>query len=182
MTLTEDQKRQISQWLEEGLKLAEVQTKLSKAGINITYMELKFLLADLQLKPKDQERPPEPASPLTAPTPPAAAGKPGPAAPPAGMPPEEPIEEDFDDLPPAAPEPAPAAGSGNVTVKTDQVTRAGAIISGNVTFSDGKVADWYIDQMGRLGIASREAGYRPAQADVMAFQTKLQAELAKLGF
>jgi hypothetical protein len=98
--------------------------------------------------------------------------------------PGEPDEEGFDELPPepATPASAPAPGGGEVTLKTDQVTRAGTIVSGCVTFSDGKVADWYIDQTGRLGVASREQGYRPPQADLMIFQTKLQAELAKLGF
>ena len=48
-------------------------------------------------------------------------------------------------------------------------------------FSDGKKADWYIDQTGRLGLAPQEAGYRPPAADVQQFQIALEAELSKMG-
>ena len=64
----------------------------------------------------------------------------------------------------------------------DSVVRPGAMISGNVTFSDGKSAGWYLDQMGRLGMAPMEKGYRPSPADVEEFQLALQDELAKKGF
>jgi hypothetical protein len=63
----------------------------------------------------------------------------------------------------------------------DKVTRAGALVSGNVTFSDGQKAGWYLDQMGRLGMAPTEKGYRPSPADVEEFQLALEKELARLG-
>jgi hypothetical protein len=67
-------------------------------------------------------------------------------------------------------------------VSVDQLARPGAVVSGKVTFSDGKSADWYLDQMGRLGVVPRDKGYKPSAADVQAFQMQLQNELAKLGF
>jgi hypothetical protein len=83
----------------------------------------------------------------------------------------------------------PAAGAGpdvardnGVKVSVDQVTRAGAVVSGRVTFSDGKSAEWYLDQAGRLGLAPQQAGYKPSQQDLMAFQEELQNQLAQLGF
>jgi hypothetical protein len=87
--------------------------------------------------------------------------------------------------PPPGPQKAPtaatpAAASG-VSVTVDQVTRPGALVSGKVNFSDGKSADWYLDQMGRLGLAPKEAGYKPSEDDLMDFQTELQTELARLG-
>ena len=56
------------------------------------------------------------------------------------------------------------------------------MVSGKVNFSDGKSADWYLDQMGRLGLVPKEQGYKPSEEDLMDFQTELQSELAKLGF
>ena len=53
--------------------------------------------------------------------------------------------------------------------------------SGQVTFSDGKSAGWSLDQMGRLGLSSDEAGYKPSQEDVMEFQVQLQKKLSGPG-
>jgi len=56
------------------------------------------------------------------------------------------------------------------------------VVSGKVTFSDGNSADWYLDQMGRLGLVPGQQGYRPPQADLQTFQEQLQQELQSLGF
>jgi hypothetical protein len=56
------------------------------------------------------------------------------------------------------------------------------IVSGQVTFSDGQKADWYLDQTGRLGVVPEKQGYKPAAADVQQFQLSLQQEMAKLGY
>ena len=75
------------------------------------------------------------------------------------------------------------AQSGSTSkVNVDQVTRPGALVSGKVTFSDGQTADWYLDQMGRLGVVAKQQGYKPSQADLMAFQAELQNELARQGY
>lgn len=166
MNLTDAQKQQISAWLEQGLKVADVQKKMAaELGVSMTYMEVRFLLDDLRLKPKDPEPPkqPAPASPLA----PAAAGEPasaGGAASPAPAPGAEP--------------PAP----GGVRLTADTLARPGTVVSGKVTFSDGQTADWYLDQMGRMGVVPAQKGYKPTQADVMEFQELLQMELAKMGF
>ncbi|NDE99077.1 MAG: hypothetical protein EB034_12490 [Verrucomicrobia bacterium] len=58
MNLTDAQKQQISTWLDEGLKVADVQKKMiAELGVTMTYMEVRFLLDDLRLKPKDPEPP-----------------------------------------------------------------------------------------------------------------------------
>jgi hypothetical protein len=66
---------------------------------------------------------------------------------------------------------APSAG---VRVTMDAVTRASALASGKVTFSDGETADWMLDQTGRLGLNPTKPGYRPTETDIMAFQSELQ--------
>ncbi|HTA31393.1 MAG TPA: hypothetical protein VK731_12955, partial [Candidatus Cybelea sp.] len=72
-----------------------------------------------------------------------------------------------------------AVGKVNVTV--DQLARPGALVSGKVKFSDGKTAEWILDQAGRLGLVPAEKGYKPPAADVQEFQMALQQELQKLG-
>jgi hypothetical protein len=167
MNLDESQRQQVAKWVEQGLKLSEIQSKLAaEFGARLTYMELRFLLDDLKLKPKDTEPPPAPTLAAKAPqTPPSpgAAKQPAPAG--------------GDDL---GDEPSP--GRGGVSVAVDQVTRPGALVSGKVTFSDGQTAEWYLDQMGRLGVVAKQQGYKPSQADLMTFQTELQNELAKMGY
>ena len=161
MTLTEEQRQRVSAWIVQGSKLAEIQTRLAEEfGIKLTYMEARFLVDDLKLVPKDPERP-------KAPEPPAEkklATKPVPA--------EELADEEI---------PAPAGG-GKVSVTVDQITRPGSLISGKATFSDGQIADWYLDQMGRLGVVPKQQGYKPSAADVQEFQMTLQREVQKLGY
>jgi hypothetical protein len=178
MNLNDQQRQKVAGWLEQGLKLSEIQKRLgSELGVNMTYMELRFLLDDLRLKPKEQE--PPPAAP-------AEIGKKNqanqPASPAAAAPSDAgPVpEEEMDDFP--MEEASAPTGPSNVSVTVDRLARPGALVSGNVTFSDGKSAQWYLDQTGRLGIVAKEQGYRPSQTDLMAFQTQLQNELAKLGF
>jgi hypothetical protein len=56
------------------------------------------------------------------------------------------------------------------------------MVSGKAKFSDGKTAEWFLDQAGRLGLAPSEKGYKPPAADLQEFQIALQSELQKLGF
>ena len=162
MKLDEPQRLAVAKWIADGAKLAEIQNRLAaEFGLKLTYMEARFLVDDLKLTPKD----PEPPKVVT---PPPAAEKPLKTQP-------VPADEI-----PAADEVLPPAGKVAVTV--DQITRPGALISGKVTFSDGQLADWYLDQTGRLGVVPKVAGYKPAAADVQDFKLALQREVAKLGY
>lgn len=165
MNLTEEQRQQVAAWIKDGAKLAEIQNRLaSELGIKLTYMDTRFLVDDLKLVPKDPE-PPKVVDPPAAAKPPPAA-KAAPAE-------EEAVEEEM---------PLPSSGGGRVSVTVDQITRPGAIVSGKVTFSDSQTADWYLDQMGRLGVVPKQQGYKPTAADVQNFQMALQQEMAKLGY
>lgn len=165
MNLDEAQKKTVTAWIEQGLKLSEIQIKLaSEFGVTMTYMEARFLMDDLKVKPKD----PVLAAPvLVGSNPPASQGQ---APPPAG-----PMED------PAGLAGKPAAAPGGISLTVDQVTRAGSLVSGTVTFSDGNGAVWYLDQLGRLGMVPKTQGYRPSQEDLQAFQLELQNELARMG-
>ena len=162
MNLTEEQRRQVAAWIAQGAKLSEIQTRLaSELGLKLTYMDTRFLVDDLKLVPKDPEPLKTPESPVLA--------KPAAALP---VPAAEPV---------AAAQPLPAGG-GKVAVTVDQITRPGSIVSGKVTFSDGQTGEWYLDQMGRLGVVPQKQGYKPAAPDVQEFQAALQQEMAKLGY
>lgn len=140
MTLSDEQKSAISQWIEGGASLSEIQKRLKEEfQISLTYLETRLLADDLKLAFKEPE--------------------PGPAV-------DQP-------LPPPDPE-VPAEAPGKVHVTIDQITRPGSVISGRVTFSDGEKAEWYLDQMGRLGLNASTPGYRPSQDDVMSFQMELE--------
>jgi hypothetical protein len=158
MQLTDEQKQKVAAWLADGLKISDIQTRLeTECGLRVTYMDVRFLVDDLKLVPKD---PPAPA-----PAPEQAAG----AA-------------------PASAEPSPLAAdsaakpAGKIALQVDQIARPGAIVSGSVTFSDGKNASWYLDQQGRLGMVPGEQGYRPPEGEVEEFQIALDQQLAKLGY
>lgn len=82
----------------------------------------------------------------------------------------------------SAPAGQPGPGTKGVQVTVDELTKPGAVLSGKVTFSDGQKAEWYLDQMGRLGLATEKPGYRPSAADLQEFQQQLDRELTRYGF
>lgn len=168
MNLDDTQKKKVSQWIAEGAKLSEIQTRLDKElGVRLTYMEVRFLVDDLKLTPKD----PEPTKPTSSSLPPVGGTKA-----------DAPVAPTAKPLGPGSLPGGPETAVNGLSLSVDQVTRPGALVSGKVTFSDAQQADWYLDQMGRLGVVPKQQGYKPTQADVQEFQLALQNELAKLGF
>ena len=158
--LNDEQKQKVSAWIADGVKLSDIQSRLGdECSVLLTYMEVRLLVDDLKLTPKDPvvELPPAP------PAPPAAA--PVSEAAPAGSPAEL--------LPPTG---------GKVTLTADVIAKPGTAVSGSVVFSDGMNAGWYLDQTGRLGVVPETEGYRPPPADVQEFQALLDQQLAKMGF
>ncbi|QYY36423.1 hypothetical protein [Ruficoccus sp. ZRK36] len=170
MELNDEQKAQVAAWVREGLGLSEVQKRLAEElDINMTFMDVRFLVDDLDLELVDKA--PKPDADLSkAPPPPAPAAAPEPFG-----------EEGPVPFPGAEDEPAGLGSS--VSVDLDKVQRPGAVLSGSVTFSDGKTMDWQLDQMGRLGLIPRgdDAEYRPSEEDLGAFQMELQRELQRSG-
>ena len=154
MKLDEAQRLAVTKWIADGAKLSEIQNRLAtEFGLKLTYMEARFLVDDLKLTPKDPE-PPKVVAPPVAPA-----------------------------TTPLTTQPIPTAPvGGNVTVTVDQITKPGTMISGKVAFSDGQLADWYLDQPGRLGVVPKQQGYKPTAEDVKEFQLALQQEVAKLGY
>ena len=147
--LTPAQISTVAQWVSEGASLSSVQTRLSsELGIAMTFLDVRFLVDDLNLTLQEKEEPKKPEA---------------------------------DKIDEVVAEPA-AAPVGGVRVEVDAITRPGAMVSGNVTFSDAQVADWYLDMEGRPGMVPRTPGYRPSQPDIVDFQTKLDASLRQAGY
>src|SRR5271156_3817173 len=68
MNLTEEQRQRVTAWILEGAKLSEIQNRLlSEFKLKFTYMEVRFLVDDLKLTPKDPE-PPKVVAPAVPPT------------------------------------------------------------------------------------------------------------------
>ncbi len=151
--LTQEQLLAVSQWAEDGATLNDVQQRLKEQfGISITYLDARLLLLDQGVKIKDKPRPAEPAA--TAPAPP--------------LPVEDAVPGE--------------AGGGNVTVRVDAEPVPGAVVSGQATFSDGKTASWFVDEMGRLGMKAPDPGYQPPADDIPLFHSELDRVLMQQGF
>jgi hypothetical protein len=170
-TLSDTQKEAVRSWLQAGLQLPEIQKRLAaEFDLRLTYMEVKVLVSELAVLPKDLEQP----KPVEIPPAPANPALPAGAR---GTPPLSPRP-----TPPSPGLPGTAPGGAVVSVTVDQIARPGALASGKARFSDGKQAGWYLDESGRLGLVAPEPGYRPPAADVPEFQAALERELAKIGF
>ena len=145
MSLQEDQKKAVAEWIAGGASLSDVQKRLKdEFQIAMTYIDVRFLVDDLKLQLKEEApRQSEAADRL-------AAAK------------QEGEMQREGSIP------------GGVKVTMDTITKPHALASGKVTFSDGESAEWMFDQSGRLGLVPAKPGYRPSQTDVLAFQDELQ--------
>lgn len=163
--LTDSQKRQVAAWIGEGLSLAQVQTKIEEEfGVAMTYMDVRFLVDDLDIELKDDA--------------PAAEENPAASAAPAQ---QTDASEAETAVPAGTPAAAPASGGG-VTLTSDAVQMPGVLAGGDVVFSDGARGKWFLDQTGRPGLEGFPENYRPTPEDMADFQRKLLAELRRLGF
>lgn len=161
MELNDAQKQAVVGWAKEGLGLSEIQKNLlSEFDINLTYMDVRFLVLDLDCSIKDKTV----------------------AAPPKveEVPPAAPPVHDLDET--AAEMGEMPVGGGSVSVELDRVVKAGAVISGTVVFSDGVSASWAIDNAGRMVLDPGDnAEYRPSEEDVRAFQVELKRLVTERG-
>jgi hypothetical protein len=160
MTLTPEQKQAVSQWVAAGDNLYAVQKKLADVlKVSMTYMDVRFLVDDLNLQLVDPA-PKADASDVSK--------APAPAAP-----------EKKGVVDRAMDEPGEAAAPGAVTVTVDKVSlNPNAMASGTVTFPDGVTGKWMVDLQGRPGLTDvSKPGYRPSPADAQAFMQELSLAL-----
>jgi hypothetical protein len=167
MTLTPEQTKIVSEWVAAGDNLYTVQKKLAdQLKVSMTYMDVRFLVDDLNLQLKDPE-PKADASDVSKSPPPKPAEKKGfldKAKEKLGL---------SDDEGGAAPAPS------GVRVAVDKVSlNPNAMASGTVSFPDGVTGKWIVDLQGRPGLVEvSKPGYRPSPADAQAFMQELSTAL-----
>jgi hypothetical protein len=180
MTLSPEQTQAVSSWVAAGDNLSAVQKKLfDEFKVSLTYMDVRFLVDDLNLSLKDAA--PKASTDLS--------------KAPEGSPAASPEKKGFlekakeklglakeEDLPPDE-EDFAAGGAGAVSVTVDKVTvMPGAMAGGTVTFSDGVTGKWIVDNYGRPGLTEiSQPGYRPSPADSQAFMQELNLAMQKRG-
>ena len=157
MNLTDQQKETVKKWVSEGKGVSEIQRLLSSEfGIDMMYIDVRFLIDDIGAQiPSSGENAADSAqeaSPVDA------------EGPQSGSAGENEAQAEN-----------PGESSGGVTVSPIQ--RPGAVMSGDVVFSDGGMAEWVLDNSGRLGLNPSTPGYTPPQSDLPEFQQKLREAL-----
>ncbi len=65
--------------------------------------------------------------------------------------------------------------TGGTKIEISKLARHGVALSGSATFASGVKADWFVDQMGRLGL--EKATGKPTPEDIQEFQVELQKSL-----
>ena len=201
--LTEEQKAEVAKWFADGASLDEIQKRMkAEFGVHMTYLDVRLMVAELPQPVEAEPAAPDgPAHEGLAHDGPARDGlahdgpaRDGPArevpAPPrrvassSGTPDSGPASDEGTSAAPKrydldAPDGTPPAS--DLTVEVDALTIPGTYASGDVTFSDGTKAKWYLDQQGRLGLGNAPEGYRPSQSDAALFQARLVEALRARG-
>ncbi len=162
MDITEDQKATITEWVGQGEDLGAIQSRLKdELGITLTYVDTRFLIADLELElggqPEEEQATPAESE--------------GNSNEPAG-------EEDQDEAEVVDEDPDHES---TVSVTIDSLTQPDAMISGRVTFGDGERAAWQVDRMGQLRLDPETEDYRPSAEDIAAFQAELKKAASNQG-
>ena len=198
--LTEEQKAEVAKWFADGASLDEIQKRMkAEFGVHMTYLDVRLMVAELPQPVETESAAPDgPAHDGPAHDGPAREGlaHDGPArevpAPPrrvassSGTPDSGPASDEGTSAAPKrydldAPDADEGKPSPDVVVEMDTLTIPGTYASGDVTFSDGTKAKWYLDQQGRLGLGNAPEGYRPSQSDAALFQARLVEALRARG-
>jgi hypothetical protein len=172
MTLTPEQKTSVAEWIAAGDNLYAVQKKLAdQFKVSMTYMDVRFLVDDLNLQLKDPA-PKADASDVSK------GDQAKPAAEKKGF-----IDKAKEKLGLGKDEEdEPAAPPSGVRVAVDKVSlNPNAMASGTMVFPDGVTGRWIVDLQGRPGIVEvSKPGYRPSPADAQAFMQELSLALQHL--
>ena len=145
--LSDEQKQAMTHWVEQGSSLKELQKQLrAEFDLRVTYMETRFLVADLGLEIQSETIQEEPLK-----------------------------EEDSQSISEVEEK---INGASSIQLEVYDVKQPGSLLNGRVTFSDGEVAQWALDQMGRLSLNAETTDYQPSEEDVADFQVKLKEQMS----
>ena len=156
-------KRFMAQELQKGESLSAIQKLVNeKFSQHMTYMEIRILASELDsvdwkaLDPRAQAEAAKKAK--------EEAEKKAAESAEAGADIPETAEGDASGTP---------AGAGKTVVELSKLARPGMMLSGTVKFASGSTAEWYVDNMGRLGLENLK-GEKPTPEDIEAFQVELE--------
>ena len=164
MILSDTQKVIVAEWVQNGRSLADVQSSLREEfDISLTYMDVRFLVDDLDIKMPEPKAEPE-----------------------SNQEAKEEAAQNTDPTDGEAIDPEivgdNSSSAGGVSVDVDAIMRPGSLVSGTVRFSDGVSLGWQLSASGQLGlIPGEDPEYRPDPEDVQSFQTQLEEVLRKKG-
>ena len=177
--LSEEQQAAIRQWAADGAGLDEIHTRIrDEFELRLTFMDARFLVADLEIEFEEDEPEPEPEpEPTPEPEPEPAAVPPAEEAVPEHTIPAEEVEDLLNEAGAGEAPPMP-----NVSVVISDIAAPGTVASGTVDFGNGETGVWTIDEMGRLGLNPTNAEFQPSEIEVMAFQTELQRVVQSRGY
>lgn len=167
MELTNEQHQALEKKINDGLSLSDLQAQFNEEfNLSLTYMEVRFLVDDLNLTLQDK---PETSKTTLNET----LGSEN--------------NRDSVDNENAAEELVNSDNlerddfGSSLSVEVDRLMKPGSVVSGTVRFSDGINSSWSIDQFGRLGLNPSQEGYQPSAEDLQDFQKELQLALQKHG-
>ncbi len=151
----------VAQELAQGISLSDIQNHINaEFKQNMTYMDVRILASTLDVDWQALD----------------------PNAKKAATPAEEKIE-DVPESDNAVPEEDAAAvdsgAVGDTVVEVSKIARPGMMLSGSVKFASGSTAEWYVDNMGRLGLENL-VGEKPGQEDIEKFQIELDKAVRKV--
>jgi hypothetical protein len=174
MSLTPEQTKAVSEWVAAGDNLFTIQKKLAdQLKVSMTYMDVRFLVDDLNLTLKDAAPKADASDVSKAPAPKAEPERKGfleKAKEKLGLSGDAGADPVAEEEPPAG-----------VRVAVDKVNlNPHAMATGTVVFSDGVTGKWIVDLQGRPGLTDvSKPGYRPTPADAQAFMQELSYALQR---
>ena len=158
-------KRFMAEKLQAGESLSDIQKMVNeKFSVHMTYMDIRILASELEcidwksLDPRAQAEAKR------------AAGDEAKKAEAGSDMPEDQAEAA---AAPDAETAGAAAPAGKTVVELSKLARPGMMLSGTVKFASGSTAEWYVDQLGRLGLENLK-GEKPTPEDIEAFQIELE--------
>ena len=151
----------IARELAKGTSLSDIQTMVNENfDQHMTYMDIRILASSLDVDWKALD--PHAAKPKTD-----DAAENAPAD-----------ETEAVDGADEAEQPGEAPAAGSTAVELNPIARPGMMFSGSVRFASGSTAEWYLDNMGRIGLENL-VGDKPSPQDVEQFQIELDKVLRK---
>ena len=157
----------MAQELEKGTSLSDIQNMINeKFSQHMTYMDVRIMASMLDVDWRSLD----PNAKVAEATPDDVADEANSA--------DDTVPEENGEVPGEDAAPRESVEN-NTVVEVSPIARPGMMFSGTVKFASGSTAEWYVDNMGRLGLENL-VGEKPDKNDVELFQVELDKALRKM--